>query len=821
MFVKTIISWCSLFLCVVLLSLGIPACGEHRPEEPKATNLGTIQQKIINGDKNLAYPAVGTLTANKNSFCTGTLIAPRVVLTAAHCVDAFANLKGQTLEFRIDIPIHQNEYRSVFVYIDIPSSTKHPQYQGGQSALLHDVAVVILQNPVFSVAPMPYNTKAADTSWLKRDALFMGYGRLSASDTLPAPHKYSTFLTMTHLDQTDDAQRTPKPNTIGYSGQNTAVCQGDSGGPAMLEFDGKMVLVAVTSHGTSYDCSGTSYSFRTDPYVSWIQTFLDKYSTCEGTTPTCGGCATCQQKQCEPKPLTSAPQSCKVCASDADCGGGYCIQVGSGFRCVQSCDNTNCCPTGSFCTLGGNRNYCLPQSMSCPAVSCQSDKDCSTPEACVAGKCEQKLPALRKSTCQPCSQNSECGEGGYCESPDGRGGRCLQPCEGDGELCPKNFVCKERIPGLKQCTRRDATCQVNCTQDSDCLGGLVCKNNVCVRSGGNQVGEPCHSGMPCQSELQCIPSSAGARCYQTCGFAAGSAGAPCRPGNICDRGLQCYPNPLGSGNFCVQPCQTVASCTDGGTCFPGINLCTCQTDSQCTNGGKCNVIIQGVVGVCSAGKETTCPSGEECASSPGQPSICVQTGSGNRTSGQACDNLNRCQSGNLCVPGLNRCVESCNGGKVCQTGGSCRTLLGPDEFCLCSADSECKGGRKCQILAQNIGYCSEPVDAGCKENTCPSGFVCQNKVCVVKTENLVESVQEQPGEMVHEHEASALDAGHIQEGQGVDSNNPENTTQDLEPPAKPCGCDSQGTQTPTLAWILLLFLGYSYFRFRRLRGWTR
>ncbi len=799
-----------------LLALGLlallvwaPGCGMEKPSSEE-TKLGSLQQKIVNGIKNQAYPAVGSLTGNKTTFCTGTLIAPKVVITAAHCVDAFTRLRGQTLAFRIDIPFNQNEYRTIYPGIDIANSKKHPQYSGqNKTPITNDIAVVILTTPIFVVPSMPFNTKKADTSWLGKQALFMGYGRLSAATQTPAPRKYSTFLKLTHLNK--DAQTGgPKPNTIGYSGNNTSVCQGDSGGPALLEIDGKMRVIGVTSHGTTFNCTGTSYSFRTDPYVTWIQSFIDKYSTCTGASPTCGKCGKCDKTSCAPNPVSNTSQVCKVCQKDSDCGKGRCIQVGSGLRCVQRCDASNCCPTGSFCTTSNGKNYCLPEAMACPPVTCKAHSDCSSAEFCDNGKCAQKLPTRRKTTCQPCTKNSECGPGGFCQNPGGRGGRCLQPCEGVGELCPKDYVCSEVTTGLKQCVRRDKTCAVACKQDDDCLGGLKCQSGTCQRPGGGQAGEPCNKSATCKTGLQCIPSVSGARCYQTCGFQAGQAGAPCK-GTLCDDGLRCMNNPAGGGNLCVRQCSSATDCKNGGTCFPRINICTCQQDADCKNGATCNIIIQGIAGVCASGKQAPCPTGEVCASSPGQASICVKKGSGNRSPGQTCNNLNRCKEGASCVPGLNRCLETCGQtGNACTDGGACRSVFGRQQFCLCSNNSECKNGKQCQILGQGLGYCANPPSAGCTKDSCPEGFLCKDKKCIAKDAPPVEPAQEAPAQK----DGGTAENGTIEKPASGDtvatSDTPSKTggeanTNDNTKPPSACGCETQpSSQQLPFSWLLLL-----------------
>jgi len=422
---------------------------------------------------------------------------------------------------------------------------------------------------------------------------------------------------------------------------------------------------------------------------------------------------------------------------------------------------------------------------------------------------------MNKSTCQPCTTHTDCAKGGWCQSFDGRGGRCLQPCESGSELCPKDFNCKELQPGLSECFPKSNICVALCKTDADCKGGLSCQAGVCKRKGGAIEGEPCGNAVQCKSGLQCVEHPQGSRCYKVCGVLPGNAGAPCKTGNVCNAGLKCMANPLG-GAVCIEPCTNGTPCANGGTCMAGLNICTCSSNNDCKNGASCNSIIKGFLSACGSGQSIKCPANEVCSGS-GSIKVCLRKDVGTREIGQACDGLNRCKKGLACPAGINLCLEDCTQSKTCNLGGRCRQVRGGQSYCLCGQDSDCKDGKKCTILGQGAGYCGNAAHTGCIVGECPESFTCQNQKCIPGKKPSKEVVTTEPAkEMVSKEkvlqetatEKISKEKPTQREKISPDAGVSGDAKPELEPKTDSCGCQSTDPtpQLPTFFLFAIFFI---------------
>jgi len=127
---------------------------------------GSALRTLMTGDDSKGWHAVGRLNIGDNSFCTGALIAPDLVLTAAHCMynmDTGTRIDDAEVQFLAD-------WRGgrAAAYRGIRRSLVHPGFmQAGENfvdRVAFDVAILELDQPIRkgSITPFAIEPRADD-----------------------------------------------------------------------------------------------------------------------------------------------------------------------------------------------------------------------------------------------------------------------------------------------------------------------------------------------------------------------------------------------------------------------------------------------------------------------------------------------------------------------------------------------------------------------------------------------------------------------------------------------------------------------------------
>ncbi|MBN2800940.1 MAG: trypsin-like serine protease [Deltaproteobacteria bacterium] len=261
---------------------------------------------IINGEDATIdnYPMTGGLifkgyidmgsygAGNMFTFmCSSTLIAPDVVILAAHCVDPDALTYGgmgtvSDIEYGWTRQADLTEWASDTPPSGWPADTAHAKAwvthpSWDMNALqvgLHenfDVALVFLEEPLFDV---PLGTLITEEEShqiaLNNEVDVVGWGQQTATSGWDPPPAGTFALKQwgtSYIAQLDAAEY-----QVGRIESDVRKCHGDSGGPSFMEVDSSsresMRLIGVTSHAyDNTDCSQTGgVDTRIDHYLDWI-----------------------------------------------------------------------------------------------------------------------------------------------------------------------------------------------------------------------------------------------------------------------------------------------------------------------------------------------------------------------------------------------------------------------------------------------------------------------------------------------------------------------------------------------------------------------
>lgn len=221
------------------------------------------------------HQAADRNTGKPTQFCTGTVVAPTWVLTAAHCV--FKTEDG----YKVYVSALAGANR---LYADVVRAVVHPTFR-------HDVALLKLAEPLPGVEPMRLVGKSDAAAVRDPSGLVLyGWGLVNRGPepdfatedewlsyyannrpTLPNRPK----AVRQYNDENPDIRMRPKLHLatkyVDSRGYMQGSCNGDSGGPLVSYRSGVARLVAVVSYGMP-ECleKVAGVNARIAPVRDWI-----------------------------------------------------------------------------------------------------------------------------------------------------------------------------------------------------------------------------------------------------------------------------------------------------------------------------------------------------------------------------------------------------------------------------------------------------------------------------------------------------------------------------------------------------------------------
>ncbi len=232
---------------VVSIGLGVLMAGCGAP--PATEQEGAQTSAVSGGQVETGYPAVGCLQSSSGSSCTGTLIAPDLVLSAKHCGPMSTFNLGNTCGG--GTAAHTKSIDQEIAY--------HPEEGTGASSSIYsyDLTTYHLASPIYDVRPLQINPLGYPGNGTSCVAVGFGLDGVGGSGT-----KRSGTVT---VDSSGEVGVTVAG--IGWVGMHSSIKidagsglpqKGDSGSPLLC--NGTAVIQGVLSGTFSSPFSGTYYT---------------------------------------------------------------------------------------------------------------------------------------------------------------------------------------------------------------------------------------------------------------------------------------------------------------------------------------------------------------------------------------------------------------------------------------------------------------------------------------------------------------------------------------------------------------------------------
>lgn len=376
-------------LVVVALTLTAAACSSTSPEPEPLTR---AQAPVIRGsDSDTSQDWVVRLVALGGlapEACTGSLIAPNLVLTARHCVAVVPRApfgcddKGNLLPGSTGgTPTVDLDPKNIYVFTGNTRTTDDPStanahgvkivHDGGKNLCGHDLALLYLDSPLDGVpiGKLRLDADAKDGETITA----IGWG-LTADSTRPTTRQQRAGIPVLHVGPFAGDPLTASPVPPGDFSVGESICAGDSGGPGAADSTG--AILGVVSGGGN----GQTPKNPADTCIGRYTTNLFTTVASHKDMILAAFAEVGQEPWLEGGPDPRLAKAGGKCSDDGACRSAVCVNS----VCAQSCAS-EACGAGTECqVVRGNKACVTKESSGCALAPSPAPKDGRAPLAPLA-----------------------------------------------------------------------------------------------------------------------------------------------------------------------------------------------------------------------------------------------------------------------------------------------------------------------------------------------------------------------------------------------------------------------------------------------------